>query len=286
MPPLVYLSRLEANIVAAGIAIPPRPSVVVELMRERTKPEPDLKRIAGLIAQDVGICAAVLRTVNSPLYGLRTRVDSIEHAVRLLGSKNVYALVTGLALRNALPAQGLARYYDQSSRTALIMAFLSERTGRSTPQDAHLFGLFHDCGIPLMMQRFPDYKDTLSLANAEPDRAFLDVENDRHLTNHVALGTLLAGKWQLPAHIQEAIRHHHDLGVFRAGFAIGPHALDLIALMHVAAIIENAHFRASGYGEWVRLEQACRDHLGLDEAAWAALLDSLEEAMPEALSEV
>lgn len=279
------LSQLEANIVAAGIAIQPRPSVVVDLMRERAKPEPDLKRIAGLIAQDVSICAAVLKTVNSPLYGLRIRVDSIEHAVQLLGSKNVYSLVAGLALRNALPADGLARYYDQSARTALIMAFLSDRTGRSVPQDAHLFGLFHDCGIPLMMQRFPDYKETLKHANTESERAFIDIENDRHITNHVALGTLLARKWQLPEHIQEAIRHHHDMDVFQTGFPIGQPALDLIALMHVAAIIENAYFRASGYGEWVKLEKACRDHLGLDDAKWAALLDRLDESMPDAVDE-
>lgn len=276
---MTELNAEEAKKLLVGVVIPPRPNVVTAVLEERARPEPDLKRVVTLIASDVGLAAAVLKTVNSPLYGLRREISGIEQAVNMLGMNNVGALVTGLALRNTVPAQGLERFWDGATRTALIASYLAKHLGSVAKEDAHLFGLFHDCGIPLLMQRFPDYKDTLRQANQEHSRAFTDVEDDRHATNHAVVGGLLASNWHLSEHLREAIRAHHDPQVFQSG--LSNQTMNLVAIGRLAEHIENSHSRLAGDSEWDKTGAAVMAHLMLDEAAIDELAGDAREMLDE-----
>ena len=51
-----------------GITIPTRPQVLVKIQNELKKDDPDPRAVGRLIAGDVGLCAAVLKTVNSPFF--------------------------------------------------------------------------------------------------------------------------------------------------------------------------------------------------------------------------
>jgi HD-like signal output (HDOD) protein len=273
------LSETEANKLLAGIAIPPRPSIVTAVLEERSRAEPDLRRIAGLISNDVGLSAAVLKTVNSPLYGLRRQVGSIEQAVMLLGMKNVSALVMGLSLRSTIPSQGLDRFWDSAARTALVASHLAQALGSTSREDAHLFGLFHDCGIPLLIQRFPDYRETLGLANRTRDRAFTEVEEDRHRTNHAVVGSLLARTWNLPEHLHTGILHHHDPEVFQSG--LPPLTLNLVATVQLAENIENNYSRLTTDVEWERMGPLAMAHLMLGDNALEDLMHDAKDMLDE-----
>lgn len=269
------ISEQEAKRLLAGIVIPPRPAVVTTILQEKGRDMPDLGRISQLIAGDVALAATVLKTVNSPLYGLQRRVNTIDHAVGMLGMANIATLVTGAALRSSMPAQNLDRFWDSAARTAGVCSYLAKQLGCVAPGDAHLFGLFRDCGIPLMMQRFSDYKDTLRLANAEATRAFTDVEDARHGTNHAIVGYLLASNWNLDTPMREAIRLHHDLKVYETGST--PMTMNLVALGVLAGHIENQYSRLSSDQEWTKLGAATTAHLMLSE-------DGLEELVSDAIA--
>ncbi len=272
---MTELSAAEAQKLLAGIVIPPRPSVVTAIMEERNRPEPDLRRVAQLIANDVGLSAAVLKTINSPLYGLRQQVGSIEQAVMMLGLKNISSLVMGMALRNSVPCQGLDRFWDGATRTALASSYIAQTLGCTSREDAHLFGLFHDCGIPLLIQRFPNYKETLGLANRATDGAFTEIEDERHQTNHTVVGGLLASNWKLPEHIHQGILHHHDPDVFDSG--LSSQILNLIATMRLAEYIENSYSRLATDAQWEKTGAQVMAHLMIDEEALQEIAkDTLE----------
>lgn len=268
------LSRSEADKLLAGIVIPPRPTILTAIMEERAKDEPDLRRIAQLIANDVALSAAVLKSINSPLYGLRRQIASIDQAVAMLGLKNISALVLGLSLRGAMPAAGLDRFWDSAARTALLASHLAHALGSVSREDAHMFGLFHDCGIPLLIQRFSDYKETLAKANASRDMDFTAVEDARHQTNHAVVGSLLASNWKLPGHFRDAILHHHDTDVYQSDLPIP--TLNLIATVHLAEHIENSYSRLATDAEWERMGDKVLAQLMLS-------ADSLEELTRDCL---
>ena len=64
-----------------GIAIPSRPQVLLQIESELRKDDPDPRIVARLIEADVGLTAAVLKTVNSPFFGLAKRTSSAAQAV-------------------------------------------------------------------------------------------------------------------------------------------------------------------------------------------------------------
>jgi len=49
------LSEEQIRHILQGIKIPPQPQILVDLQMEQAMPDPDLKQIARLVSQDVGL---------------------------------------------------------------------------------------------------------------------------------------------------------------------------------------------------------------------------------------
>ncbi|MBB1076022.1 HDOD domain-containing protein [Rhodoferax sp. 4810] len=198
------------------IPIPPRPVVVQQMQTEMAKHDPDMRRIAQIIAQDVGLTVAVLKMVNSPLYGLSRRAESVDQALSLIGLTQLGILVAALAMRSLLKGDSntLGRFYDTSTWRTQAMAHLAKSTGLVDVAQAQTFGLFCDVGIPLLMHRFPNYVQTLKNANEDRARSFTAIEQDAHHTDHALIGALMAKTWGLSSSVALAIRLHHDYEVF------------------------------------------------------------------------
>ena len=87
------ISQQEAEKLLKSIIIPARPAILDELNREARQSEPNPAKIAQLIGKDVSLSAAMLKTVNSPLFGLSKRVASVPQALAMLGSNNTINII-------------------------------------------------------------------------------------------------------------------------------------------------------------------------------------------------
>jgi len=206
----------ELERVAISIDIPPCPAILQEITAETNKPHPDFDKLELLIKKDIGLSAALLKTVNSPFYGLRNKVVGVKQAISLLGLKTISTMVYGLVVRTAFPGGDRAfmeKFWDMSAQTALAASFIAGKIGGISRDDAYTFGLFMDSGIPILMQKFPDYKTTIEEAKGSENRPFTEVEDDRHCTDHATIGSLLTKSWHLPESVCKAVRSHHDYSV-------------------------------------------------------------------------
>lgn len=259
-----------------GVTIPPRPTMLVDINEELKRDDPDLRRIANLIAKDVGISAAVLKTVNSPLFGLRTKVGSALQAVQMLGAKNVRNIVTGLVLRASLGGKSLSleRFWDNSERVAGISVYLCSILPRSPKDEAYTFGIFHDCGIPILMQRFGEYLETLKMA-AGDTRPMPAVEDERHGTNHAVLGYMVAKSWSLPPSICEAILRHHDVSIYAKSDNVAPVVRTLVAINFLAEHLNDTMIRLRSDEQWEHIGEATLDYLGLGQDEYLELREDV-----------
>lgn len=260
-----------------GITIPARPQVLVQLQNELRKDDPDPAVVARLVSGDVSLSAAVLKTVNSPFFGLSRRISSVAQAVSLLGISAAAQIVTGLVLRTAVAGQAgsLERFWDSAETVAGISRHIASTIPRVARDDAYCFGLFHDIGIPMLMQKFPDYRQTLALADSTGDRSFTAVEDERHATDHATLGYLVAKGWFLPEAICEGILYHHDRSVFDDSAAVSPQALTLIAINALAEHFNDEYVRLRSNSGWERIGARALDHLGLQEDEYCDLREDL-----------
>ncbi len=262
-----------------SIRIPPRPSLLADMQRELSSPEPQPKAISKIVASDVGMAAALLKMANSSFYGGNRKATSVEQAINFLGITQVAALMTGLLARQAIATthQSLSTFWDISTRRAQAMVFLSRKLRVSQPDVAHTFGLFCDTGVPLLMERFPDYAQTYADAANEPALTFTAVEDARHSTNHAAIGCLLARNWGLSSDVSVSILHHHDYAVIDDS-ATDDSVRSLVAVSLLAEAGIQKYQGDSQSIEWDKGGQIACAHLGLSADETADLLDELHES--------
>jgi len=259
------LSDEAAAETLGNISVPPCPEIIVELLGEAQREDIDFIRISRLITGDVALAAAVLKSANSPFFALRRKVQSVQQAVAVLGLRNLLKIVYGVVLKQSLggaDAPPMARFWERSNYNAVVSAYLAGRLPGISSDDAYTFGLFHDAGIAILMQKFPEYKQTLMQANAAP-LAVTAIEDERHHTNHVVVGALLARNWYLPDQVVWAIRYHHEPVIFSAP---GRHATpDVCLLVAIRLISEHIVARFLNYpddAEWEHAREAALGHLG------------------------
>lgn len=258
----------ERSIIDVGI--PPCPEILDRFMAEANKDEPDYIRLAGIIGSDVGLAAGLIKTANSPYFGLRQRVRSVNEALTVLGLKPASRAVAGIILRNSFPnVPNLERFWDASARIAHLSGWLAQtlEIRGLRAEDAYTYGLFRDCGIPVLLGRFPNYAAVLAEANRDTERSFTEVEETAIPTNHAMVGCILAQSWWLPEEICLAIRNHHDLVALESMQSSLPMlSRRLIATAQFAEHILQRQLGLSMTQEWPKLGAACLQILDIGQA--------------------
>lgn len=268
----------EIDALVKSISIPPRPGVLIDLQREIGAEDPDPSRIAKLVGQDVALTAAVIRCVNSPFYSLSRRAETLEQSIALLGLRPIGTLVTGLVLRNSVRTDGpnLTRFWDVSGKRAYAMSRLVRGLKGIEPDLAQSFGLFCDVGIPLLMQRFPDYAQTLMRANEEPTLSFTAVEHAAHNTDHALIGALMSRSWGLSQTVCVAIRSHHDYAIFEDA-KVPASVSRLIAMGLVSELAIQRFARMNASTEWAKGGERAAGALMLSDDDVDDWVDELQE---------
>lgn len=272
--------------VLQGISVPPQPQIMVDLQMEQVMPNPDLRAIAKLISQDPGLSGALLKVVNSPFFGLANRIASIQQAVNLLGCNTVINLINAQSIRGELTDEAIVnlnRFWDTAQDVAMTCLTLAKRIGYRSPDEAYTLGLFHNCGIPLMLKRFPHYMEVLeqAYANADEHHRVVDTENDQLNTNHAVVGYYTAKSWNLPLHLCEVIASHHNaLAIFTDDSGRDAQLKTLLAILKMAEnicdtyrILGNQHEDR----EWQSIEQLVLEYVGLSEYDFENLRESIRD---------
>nr|WP_306456686.1 HDOD domain-containing protein [Pseudomonas alliivorans] len=284
MPPELTPEQIQHAL--QGISVPPQPQIMVDLQMEQYMPDPDLGVIARLIGQDPGLSGALLKIVNSPHYGLSNKIASIQKAVNLLGSRTVINLINAQSIKGEMSDETIVtlnRFWDTAQDVAMTSLTLAKRIGSQAVDESYALGLFHDCGIPLMIKRFPDYMNVLesAYANAGPECRVVDTENEAFDTNHSVVGYYTAKSWRLPDHVTEAIANHHNaLAIFQDDSSRNAALKNLLAPLKMAEHICQS-YRVLGNQdedhEWESIGALVLDYVGLSEYDFEYLRESIRE---------
>jgi len=280
------LSAEQLQKALQGISVPPQPQIMVDLQMEQFMPSPDLRSIATLISHDPGLSGALLKIVNSPHFGLANRIASIQQAVDLLGCDTVINLINAQSIKGELTDEAIVtlnRFWDSAQDVAMTCLTLAKRIGYQSPDEAYTLGLFHNCGIPLMLKRFPNYMTVLeeAYASASAERRVVDTENRLLNTNHAVVGYFTAKSWNLPLHLCEAISSHHNaLALFSEDSSCDAQLKTLLAILKMAEHICACHKVLGNQAqdhEWQSIEQLVLEYVGLSEYDFENLKESIRD---------
>lgn len=219
-----------------GVKIPPQPRVLVELQKLLLADDYEMRSVAKVINQDPGIVALLFRLARSPAFSRGRKIESIEQILMVVGVKQVFNLVQAAALSAAIgdkTRRAFEVFWTRAHEIAQMAAIIAEdrvSVCNVFPDQAYLAGIFHECGVPVLMLRFPKYCEALRLENATcwPN---LSEEDSKFQVDHCSVGYLVARHWGLPDFVCDAIRFHHELPEERSVGA----AVTLVAIVQLAA---------------------------------------------------
>jgi HD-like signal output (HDOD) protein len=283
-PPDAALSpdqdTLTALLSEKGVRIPPQPAVITQLERMLRYDTCDVRSVTGVIAQDVGLASVLFRVASSGHFYRSHPPESLEQVVVQLGMRQVMNLVRAVSLTSTLgnPAHPAFRLFWTRSREVALLASLiaEERVAVCNvfPDQAYLAGIFYECGIPVLMQRFPDYCESLIL-NGRFDIPSLREEDRRFNVDHCNIGYLVARHWKLPEFIAQAILHQEDIPKEESGAA-----RTVVSILQLA---QHAHgiFHGHAHMAWFRTYTDVLTELGLDPDGLSEYLDDLYEKYNE-----
>ncbi len=277
------LSIEQIQTVLQGIAIPPQPQILVDLQMEQVSPDCDINTIAKLISQDVGLSGSILKTVNSPFFNRSNTITSITQAVNLLGVNTVVNLVNGLSIKGALSDDdiiALGRFWDSAMEIATTAAVIGKQIGIPNSDEAYTLGLFHNCGVPLLMSRFKDYLNVVEEAYAEAELCITEIENQKINTNHAVVGYYVAKSWNLPRYLCEAIHEHHNAGRIIEDDSADSRKKTLLAILKMAEHICGLHKtqgRQNIDHEWNRDAHNILLYVGLTEYEYSNLVSQIAD---------
>jgi putative nucleotidyltransferase with HDIG domain len=190
----------------------PLPPIAAQLMRIVACEEASFQRMSTLVRTDSAFSAEVLRFANSPLLGCRNRVDSIRHALTMLGLEKLKSLVMAVALRDflssALQVPALLRCWRHSLACACVCEALA--SSLSINKDtAYTAGLLHDVGRLALLAAYPaEYARMLDVSD-EFGYDLLGCERDLFDIDHCEAGNWLVQEWHFPEEFQPIVRDHH-----------------------------------------------------------------------------
>jgi HD-like signal output (HDOD) protein len=203
----------ERSLIALG-QLPPFSPILNRLIASLANEDVSFAKIADLIEKDTVLAGNILKLVNSALYGLSGTVNSIRHAVSLLGISK---------LRNAALSMSVARMWSQVKTPAgwstpnfnqhsvgvgILSDLLAQRLDVEYAEGAFAAGLFHDLGLLLVAIGMHDEYRQLTLLTQKNNRWEPEYEIQVLGMTHAELSAEALAQWKLPEEIQTAVRYH------------------------------------------------------------------------------
>ena len=263
------------------LAVPAMPAVAVRCIEQLRDQNAKFSELAATIEKDPLIASRLLRIVNSPAYGGREPITSVENAISRLGMKPFRTILIELAAREVFTSknqnirQAFRGIWEHCLAVGMLARDIATRLPGSAEADAaYLAGLFHDVGKPVVGALLLEAERSLMDELEEPfmtDTLWLKVVDAAHRD----VGAALAAQWTLPSSVAKAIAgcDAYDGG---ARFSCA----NLVRYANALTKRQGIYVGAIDAGEVEAVIVEGRRVLSVDETTEAGFLTGLAERVP------
>ena len=220
--------------------LPTLPTIAMEINRMLLDYDASTQDVSQLIEKDQALVPKILKLANSAFFGLRSKVNTLSHALVVLGFNTVRNVVISVSIIDTFRhVRGLADFnisslWRHSVGVAVVSKHLALQTRLTDAENAFTAGLLHDIGKVILVQYYPEAFSDIWRRARETQTPFHACETDVLPANHAHIGGYLAQKWNIPEALAGAICCHHEPGAA----LVDPH---LTFILHTANTILNYH---------------------------------------------
>jgi len=195
--------------------LPPFSPTLNRVMASLANEEVSFGLLSDLIEKDTVLAGNILRVVNSALYGRRGTINSVRHAVALLGVNKLRNTVLGMSIARMWAkvktpgGWSMKNFNMHSVAVAVLSDRLAQETGVSYPEGAFISGLLHDLGRLLIAAALSVEYAEIARLYAANERTLCECEREVLGFDHAEISATALAAWNLPKPIQAAVLYHH-----------------------------------------------------------------------------
>ncbi len=207
------LGPLEAAV--DRIKLPTMPKVWMDLRKALEDDSASADDLARIISLDPKLTVTVLSLVNSPLFGLPVKVETLSRAVTILGTKEISGLAMCsllVSLFQDMPPDVIdgASFWRHCVVTAIMARNLALFAGCDEPERFFVAGLLHDLGRVALYSSEPELARMALALERMSDMDLTEAEVKIFDFDHAMLGAMLLQKWHMPSSLVTAVLNHHS----------------------------------------------------------------------------
>ena len=202
--------ELEIMIMTAS-DLPTIPVVATKVMQLIESESANSEELAKVVASDPAVAARVLKISNSSFYGCQRQIQTLSHAIVVLGFATLKSLVVAASVKQVYQPYGLTEkmLWEHSFGAGLAARIIAKEIRLVNEEEAFLGGLFHDIGKTIMnsMNKL-QFQDAMQRCYNE-GVTFEEAERQVFSYTHSEVGGLVIKKWNFPDMLMNAVLKHH-----------------------------------------------------------------------------
>lgn len=196
--------------------LPSFPPALVGLSRLLQDPDSGPRDIERYLRQDAALSLRVLAAAASPVFSDGGPGHTLQDAVRLLGPGVVRSITVASGVMQyfrqleTVQAPWWEKFWARNLFCAGAARLLASSIDASVdPEQAHLAGLLHDPGRPILAALYPEEFAALVDEAEGGDRPLRDLERERFGHSHHEVSVAVLERCGLDGLVVDAARYHH-----------------------------------------------------------------------------
>ena len=187
------------------------PIVARKALDTLNKDNCSIEDLSAIIEKDQAIAARILKISNSALYGLRQEVNSLHHAMMILGIKTIKSLVLTATTRSLYKKFGITEkmMWDHSIGAGIASKIIARNLGPDVEEVAFVGGLMHDLGKVIMNNETPDTFSEVMMNIYNDSVESITAEQDLYGFDHTDIGAGVVEKWKFAPILIHILGKHH-----------------------------------------------------------------------------
>jgi len=194
--------------------LPVVPTYIGKILRALDNTDIRAKKLAEYIEKDQALTIKILRAANSPWYGQKGKIATVDLAIIIMGLNTIKEIVIGMLVDKFFSKTptylfDINSFWNYSLFCGSTSRLLARKTNYKKAGEAFVAGLMHDIGILIIIQYFTyEFKEIKQLVESGK----FDMIKAEELVlgnNHAEIGAWMAKKWNLPDQLINSVKYHH-----------------------------------------------------------------------------
>ncbi len=195
------------------------PAAALRIRQVADSPHSSLLDLEEAVSSDPTLSAQILKVANSPFFGLRREVSTVQRALFVLGFRATRDMALTLAMlslgRKEDAVKGEVSRHCQ--RVGVAAQCIASTADDLDARELFLTGMLHDLGKLILLAVDADRARDLYGPEGGVGDDLVTSEREIFGFDHAHLGAACLEQWNLPVSTFSAVRGHHSLEAIRAG---------------------------------------------------------------------